>query len=223
MTFTTSTQRSDSIFRAVKSFNANNRRSMLLKSVSFDYTRNAGCRVRPSGVCLLSSHSRGPGGAVTPCHLLLKQRDILLREIKWERKEVMMWKGRHWPTERSRSHFKDFFQRRLQVSEYSNYSQAISVLSLGSQWKDHSCPSQTSGMLRYLYQSHKRKRLWSTEENTRKWNFLRNKPLVHSALMAEAVVAGGFHWLLSREVFGKHLLLLHNLFLITGMADHRNG
>lgn len=49
MPLTTNTQRSDSIFRAVKSFNANNRGSMLLKSASFDYTRNAGCRLRPSG------------------------------------------------------------------------------------------------------------------------------------------------------------------------------
>lgn len=78
-------------------------------------------------------------------------------------------------------------------------------------------------MLRYLYQSHKIKIFWSTEENTRKLNFLRNKSLVHSALMTEAVVAGGSHWLLSREAFRKHLVLLHNPFLITGMAEMVNA
>lgn len=65
MPLTTSTQRNDSIFRVVKSFNANNRRSMHLKSASFDYTRSAGCRLRPLGVCLLRSHS--PERAVTLC------------------------------------------------------------------------------------------------------------------------------------------------------------
>lgn len=133
-----------------------------------------------------------------------------------------MWKGGHWPTEGSRSHLKDFFQKRLQVGEFSNYSQAFSVLSLGSQWTDHPCPWQTTCMLRQLYQSHKIERLCSTEENTKKWNFLRNKPLVHSALMAEAMVAGGSHWLLSREVYEKHLLLLHKLPLITGAAEMVN-
>lgn len=40
--------------------------------------------------------------------------------------------------------------------------------------------------------------------------------------MTEAVVAGGSHWVLSREVFGKHLLLLHNLVLITRTAEMVN-
>lgn len=40
--------------------------------------------------------------------------------------------------------------------------------------------------------------------------------------MAEAMVAGGSHWLLSREVYEKHLLLLHKLPLITGAAEMVN-
>lgn len=95
MPLTTSTERSHLILRAVKSFNANNRRLMLLKSASFGYTRNAVCRLRPPGVCLLSSHSQGLERAVTPCHLLLIQRDILLIETKEERKAVRMQKGKH--------------------------------------------------------------------------------------------------------------------------------
>lgn len=108
MPLTTSIQKSDLVFRAVNSFNANERSSILLKSGSFDYTQemlvpDSGTSGVPSWDHTATS-AEGPERAVTACPLLLIQSDVLLRGTKWERKAGRTWKGRHRLTERNRSY-----------------------------------------------------------------------------------------------------------------------